>query len=457
MLTFLSFVVALAVLIAIHEYGHFQFAKWCGVKVLKFSLGFGKPLYSKKFGSDETEFVISAFPLGGYVKMLDERELSESELSSLTIVDRLRSFNRQTLWKRALIVLAGPLANFLAAIFLFWILIAQGITALKPVVGEVLQGTAAYQAGLQQGDVVKSISNKNVKTWQDIYWTLLQNVGENQAIELMILDNQGRLEQHHLSLSGLSKKDLEGDFLTQLGLRPNQPKVPAKISEVLPNGAASKAGFKVGDVVLFVDGAKINSSGEFVSIVQSKPNEILFVTVDRASKLTSLEVTPSLVKDGGRNVGRIGAGFEMDSKVLAPYLVEVKNSPVESLFLASQKTWDISLFSLKMIGNMLIGEASLKTISGPVTIANYSGKSAHQGWASWIGFLAMLSISLGVMNLLPIPVLDGGHLLYYTVEAIKGSPVSDRVTEIGQRVGFLLLGLLMIFAFYNDINRLIAG
>jgi regulator of sigma E protease len=457
MLTLLSFVAALAVLIAIHEYGHFQMAKWCGVKILKFSLGFGKPLYSKKFGLDKTEFVISALPLGGYVKMLDERELSESELKELAIADRLRSFNRQKLWKRFLIVLAGPLANFLLAIFLFWILMAQGVTALKPVIGKVLQGTAAYQSGLKQGDLVKSIENKKVKTWQDIYWALLQNIGETKEVELTIVDNQGRLENHPLSLSILSKKDLEGDFLKQLGLRPNQPKIPAKINEVLQNSASSKAGLKVDDIVLSVDGLKINSSEEFVNLVQSKPNKSLFVTIDRASKVISLEITPSLVKEGGRNVGRIGAGFKMDSEALAPYLVKVKYSLAESLFLASQKTWDISLFSLKMIGNMLIGEASLKTISGPVTIASYSGKSAHQGWASWIGFLAMLSISLGVMNLLPIPVLDGGHLLYYTVEAIKGSPVSDRMIEIGQRVGFLLLGLLMIFAFYNDINRLIAG
>lgn len=457
MLTLLSFVVALAVLITIHEYGHFQMAKWCGVKVLKFSLGFGKPLYSKKFGLDQTEFVISALPLGGYVKMLDERELSESELKGLAHTDRLRSFNRQKLWKRFLIVLAGPVANFLLAIFLFWFLMAQGVTALKPVVGEVLKGTAAYQSGLQQGDLVKSIENKKVRTWQDIYWALLQNIGETQEVELTIVDNQGRLKKHLLSLSKLSKKDLEGDFLTPLGLRPNQPVIPAKISEVLSNSAASKAGLKAGDVILSVDGLKINSSEEFVNVVQSKPNKALLVAINRASEVISLEITPSLVKEGGRNVGRIGAGFKMDSEALAPYLVKVKYSLAESLFLANQKTWDISLFSLKMIGNMLIGEASLKTISGPVTIATYSGKSAHQGWASWIGFLAMLSISIGVLNLLPIPVLDGGHLLYYTVEAIKGSPVSDRMIEIGQRIGFLLLGLLMIFAFYNDINRLIAG
>lgn len=457
MLTLLSFVLALAVLIAIHEYGHFQVAKWCGVKVLKFSLGFGKPLYSKKFGLDETEFVISALPLGGYVKMLDERELSESELNGLALTDRLRSFNRQKLWKRFLIVLAGPIANFLLAIFLFWTLMVQGVTALKPFVGEVLQGTAAYQSGIQQGDLVKSIANKKVKTWQDIYWALLQNVGETQEVELTILDHQGQLKKHLLSLSKLSKKDLEGDFLTPLGLRPNQPKIPAKISEVLSSSAASKAGLKVGDLILSVDGLKINSSEEFVNAVQSKPNKALFVTIDRASEVISLEITPSLVKEGGRSVGRIGAGFKMDSEVLAPYLVKVKYSPTDSLILASQKTWDISLFSLKMIGNMLTGQASLKTISGPVSIASYSGKSARQGLASWVSFLAMLSISLGVLNLLPIPVLDGGHLLYYMVEAIKGSSVSDRIMEIGQKVGFLLLGLLMIFAFYNDINRLIAG
>ncbi|MEY3411083.1 MAG: hypothetical protein RL593_659, partial [Pseudomonadota bacterium] len=201
MLTLLSFVVALAVLIAIHEYGHFQMAKWCGVKVLKFSLGFGKPLFCKKFGLDQTEFLISALPLGGYVKMLDERELSESELKGLALTDRLRSFNRQKLWKRFLIVLAGPVANFLLAIFLFWFLMAQGVTALKPVVGDVLQGTPAYQSGLQQGDLVNSIANKKVKTWQDIYWVLLQNVGETPEIELTIVDKQGRLKKHSLSLS----------------------------------------------------------------------------------------------------------------------------------------------------------------------------------------------------------------------------------------------------------------
>ena len=454
----ISFVVALAVLITVHEFGHFQTARWCGVKVLKFSLGFGKPLYVRKIGKDRTEFMISAIPLGGFVKMLDEREMSENDLIQLSASERLRSFNRQTLWKRSMTVMAGPLANLMLAVVLFAFLFGtQGAVGIRPIVDSVEVGSPAYDANMKKDDVISSIDGHAIHTWQDIHWRILQNIGSQDSIEVVTTNSQGAHQNHKIRLSGLNKNQMETDFITELGLKPYIPKVPAKIGQIVKSGPASLAGLKPHDLIVAVNGIEIKTWEQFVEFVQQRPNEKLVLGVIReAAKLDIILITDS-IKEGEKNIGRIGAGVDFDDEAYKNNIVKIEYSPVVSLLLATEKTYEISIFSLKMLGKMLVGEASIKAVSGPISIASYSGKSAEKGFVSWVAFLALLSISLGVLNLLPIPLLDGGHLLYYMVEAVKGSPVSDQVMMIGQKIGFVLLGFLMIIAFYNDLNRLITG
>lgn len=458
MLMIISFIVALAILIAIHEFGHFQAAKWCGVKVLKFSLGFGKPLFIKKVGADQTEFMISTIPFGGFVKMLDEREMSEEELIILPENERLRSFNRQALWKRSMIVIAGPFANLILAIALFAFLFGvQGVVGLKPIVDSVEVGSPTYDANIKKDDVIYSIDGHAIHTWQDIHWQILQVIGSKDSVEVITMNEQGAHNKHSIRLSGLNKNALENDFLSQLGLKPNVPKVPAKIGQILKNGPAAQAGLQLNDLIMAVNGIEINNWQQFVDVVQQNPNQKLVLDVKRGVFNLNISLIPDSIMEGDKNFGRIGAGVHLDEKNNENYIVKKEYSPILSLMKATEKTYEISVFSLKMLGRMLMGEASMKAITGPISIASYSGKSAEKGVFTWLAFLAMLSISLGVLNLLPIPLLDGGHLLYYMVEAVKGSPVSDQVMMVGQKIGFILLGFLMIIAFYNDLNRLITG
>ncbi len=453
MLTIISFLVTLGVLITIHEYGHYQVARWCGVKVLRFSLGFGKPFFTRKFGRDHTEFVVAALPLGGYVKMLDEREMTSDEKLLVSPQDMSRAFNRQTVWKRIAIVSAGPIANLLLAIFLYWILFMHGVIGLRPVLDDVLPNTPAAQASLHRGDVIKKIAGEPVASWQDVRWEILKHVIKSTVIEIETVSESNGSHTSNLSLVGINQDDFESDFLEKLGLKPYQPIVPAKIGEVLAGSAAEKAGLQAGDEVLSIDGLPISNWESVVSLVRKNPSHMLHLTLKRGQQLIQLPITPEATNENGQKIGRIGAAYRMSQDERDKILVNVQYSPATSLIKAVQKTWETSMFSLKMLGKMLMGESSWKGLSGPVTIASYAGESAHLGWIAFLGFLATISISLGVLNLLPIPVLDGGHLLYYMVETLKGSPVSEHVMEIGQRVGISVLGMLMICAIYNDFNR----
>lgn len=454
MLTIIAFVVTLGVLITVHEYGHFQVARWCGVKVLRFSIGFGRPLFSRQFGSDRTELVIAAFPFGGYVKMLDERN---DDNDSAPEEDMSRAFNRQSVWKRIAIVSAGPAANLLLAILLYWLLFITGITGVRPILGEIEQGTPAAQASMKSGELIRKVAGKTVSTWQDVHWILLEKSLKTANVEIEAVNGSNEIHLHQLPLGSLGKEDFESDFLAKLGLRPFQPQMPAIIGNVTENSAAQRALLQTGDQVLAVNGVAIGQWEDFVSVVRKKPDQKLQLKVLRNGLEISLQVIPDKVVENGHAIGRIGAAYRMDQAELDRLITEVRYSPLDALGKAAQKTWDTSIFSLRMLGNMLIGQVSWKGISGPVTIANYAGQSAHIGIKAFLSFLALISISLGVLNLLPIPVLDGGHLLYYTVEIFKGSPVSEQVMEIGQRVGMALLGLLMACALYNDFNRLITG
>ena len=452
LVTIASFIFTLGLLIAIHEYGHFQVARWCGVKVLRFSIGFGKPFFTRRIGQDQTEFALAAIPLGGYVKMLDEREAPVEDVADLP-----RAFNRQAVWKKILIVLAGPVANLLLAILLFWGLFMAGVTGLKPILSEMPVESAAAKAQLYGGDMITSIQGQPVANWQDVRWLLLQEVLNTSAIEIKSLDTKGVSHVHQLDVSGITKDDLEGDFLAKLGLTPFKPNLPATIGEVLPNSAADKAGLKTQDRVVSIAGHTIQNWEALVDKIRLSPNQALNFAVIRDGQTLHLKVVPELIKEQDKSVGRIGASFYLPQSEINKLITTTSYPPMQALVKAIQKTWDTAIFSLKMLGKMLVGDVSLKSVSGPVTIASFAGQSANVGVVAFVGFLALISISLGVLNLLPIPILDGGHLLYYIVEIIKGSPVSEQAMEIGQRIGMSLLGGLMIIAFYNDINRLITG
>ena len=458
MLTVVAFLVTLGVLVTVHEYGHFQMARWCGVKVLRFSVGFGKPLFSRKFGKDQTEFVLAALPLGGYVKMLDERELEDGkDPASIKPEDLPRAFNRQPVWKRMAIVIAGPASNLILAIFLYWLLFISGVMGMRPILGEIEQNSPAAHASMKSGSSITSVGGIPVATWQDVRWEVLQQTIKASSVEVETLSDKHEVHLHQLELSRIGKDDFETDFLAKLGLTPYQPEVPAKIGEIIASGAAAKAGLKAGDSILAVNGSQVATWEELVSTVRKNPGKQLELKIQRGGATSNIVITPDSTVESGKTIGRIGAAYHMEKSELDRILVEVKYSPLLAVEKAARKTWDTSIFSLKMLGSMITGQVSWRGMSGPVTIASYAGQTAHIGWKAFIGFLALVSISLGVLNLLPIPVLDGGHLLYYVVEILKGSPVSDRVMEIGQRVGMALLGLLMTCALYNDFNRLITG
>ncbi len=455
----LGFIITIAILVTIHEYGHFQVARWCNVRVLRFSIGFGKPLWIKKFGLDQTEFVFAAIPLGGFVKMLDEREIAaEHEASPQAVYSETelqRAFNRQAVWKRILIVLAGPVANLLLAILLYWLLFMAGVTDMRPIIGQVADNSLAAQASIKSGEVIQTIAGKPVKGWSDARWVLLEESLEHESVTIEALsDNE--LHQHTLSFAGINH-DAEIDILEKIGVQVYRPIVPAVIGEVLPNSVAAQAGFKVGDKIVSVDKLHMNDWETVVSAIKKSPNKPLQFEIERDNARIKIMATPEAVKENKQIIGRVGAGVKIDQAERDKLLIKLDYSPLQSLKQAIFKTWDTSILSLKLLGKMLTGQLSLKGISGPVTIAKFAGDSASLGLGVFIGFLAFVSISIGVLNLLPIPVLDGGHLMYYMAEILKGSPVSEQAMLAGQKIGFGLLGLLMVIAMFNDFNRLIAS
>lgn len=451
MMTLLAFLVTIGVLVVVHEYGHYLAARLCGVKVLRFAIGFGQPLYTRAFGQDRTEFVIAAFPLGGYVKMLDEREepVVQSELS--------RAYNRQNVWRRSAIVLAGPVANLLLAILLYWILFMSGIPGMKPLLGSVPEKSPAAQASLKVDEMITRVNGVPVTTWQDVRWALLQQSLKSSVAEVEAVSGRDETYLHRLDLSILAHNGFDGDVLDQLGLTPATPAMPARVGEIVDGGAAQRDGLQVDDLVTTANGTPVVGWEAFVQIVRGSAGKSLALEVLRGKETLRIRLTPDTVKENGQSVGRIGAAYRMRDDELKKYMIEVKYSPLSAMTQAVGKTWDTSVLSLKMLGNMVIGTVSWKGVSGPVTIASIAGQTAHVGWKAFVGFLALVSISLGVLNLLPVPVLDGGHLMYHIAEILKGSPVSERTMEIGQQAGLALLGMLMTIAIYNDINRIITG
>lgn len=447
MITLLAFIFTLALLIVVHEYGHYAVARLCGVRVLRFSVGFGRILLSRRDRSG-TQWALSAFPLGGYVKMLDERE-GEVPAEALPY-----AFNRQGVWKRIAIVAAGPAANLLLAILLYWILYATGVPALKPLLGEPLTGSPAAVAGFRSGEEVTRIEAEKVDSWQDFHLQLLRHGFGAGHIEVETRDQAGNIALRRLDLAGVDRAAFEKDPLGQLGLSRFSPPLAPVIGTLEPGGVAQRAGLASGDVVIAVDGEAVTQWGDVVKAIRNRPGIPLTLALQRQGSAISVTLIPERVDQGGQSIGRIGAGPRLDPAVFQAMQTELRYPLFLALWRGVQKTWEIATFTLEMLGRMIIGQASLQNLSGPITIADYAGQSASAGMVSFLTFLALISISLGVLNLLPVPILDGGHLLYYFAELATGRPVSERIQEIGQRVGIVLIGFLMIFAFYNDLFRL---
>ena len=449
--TAVSFLVALGVLIVVHEYGHYLAARLCNVRVLRFSVGFGRSLVTWRLGRDATEWTIAAIPFGGYVKMLDERE------APVDAKEAHRAFNRQGVGRRFLIVIAGPLFNFLFAIAVYAVLYMHGLPEARPVLAAPAAGTLAQTAGFGAGDAVRSIEGDSIATWQDLRWRVMQGALQREALRFEVEEARGDIAMHVLDLRNFPSEDVEGDAMEKIGLRLYRPPLPPVIGRVLAGGAADRAGLRAGDRVLQTDGKDVATWERLVQAVRERPAMVLRLVVERGGAQLKIDVLPDPVAENGARIGRIGAAPSIPAAESQRIVVQVSYGPLDSLAKAAVKTWDISIFSLKMLGKMLVGEVSWKHLSGPVTIADYAGQSAQLGWLAYATFLALISISLGVLNLLPIPLLDGGHLMYYSVEIIKGSPVSERAMELGQRVGMALLLVVMAFAFYNDLNRLFSG
>lgn len=446
-----AFALVLGVLIIVHEYGHYLVARLAGVKVLRFSVGFGRALWSKRIGRDGTEWVIAIFPLGGYVKMLDERE------GDVLPEELQRSFNRQSVWRRMAIVAAGPLANLLLATVIYWGLFWHGMEELKPLLGTPVASSPAAAAGIESGEQVLKVGGEVVQTWQDMRWVLLRRAVSQDLIELEVINPRNEISVRRLDVSSARAAGWEGDPLEKLGISFFRPSIPPIIGKISPGSAAEAAGLSPGDEILAMDSHQISSWTEVVRTVRNSPGKRLTIEIQRNGNHHSIAIIPATVQEGGGEIGRIGATVRDPGLARSDLMIVVRYGPLVSLGKAINETWDKSVFSLVMIGKMITGEVSWRNISGPVTIADYAGQSARLGIDYYLKFLALVSISLAVLNLLPIPILDGGHLLYYVVEIIKRRSLSERSMEIGQQIGMALLLILMAFAFYNDINRLISG
>ncbi|PSW12620.1 sigma E protease regulator RseP [Photobacterium sanctipauli] len=442
-----AFLLALGILIAVHEYGHFWVARRCGVFVERFSIGFGKSLW-RKVGKDGTEYTLAMIPLGGYVKMLDER------VEEVPADKRHMAFNNKKLWQRSAIVAAGPLANFVFAIFAYWVVYLIGVPAVRPVIGEVAPQSIAAQAGIESGMELKSISGIKTADWESVNLAMISHIGDKEMV-LTVADAEGGYEsQRTLDLSAWSFDPESDRVLTTLGITPYSPEITLTISQLVDGGAAIDAGLRLNDEIVSINGETVTQWQQVVEAVRSHPEQPLALEVMREGELTALALTPGAKEGpGGEMIGYAGFAPKVEPWPES-YRINLQFGPIEAIGKATEKTWQLVTLTFDMVTKLVTGDVAMKNLSGPISIAKGAGMTADYGIVYFLGFLALISVNLGIVNLLPLPVLDGGHLMFFAIEAVTRRPVSERVQDIGYRVGSAILVALMAVALFNDFTRL---
>lgn len=438
---------ALLILVGVHEFGHFWVARRCGVKVLRFSIGFGKPFFSRK-DKHGTEFALAPIPLGGYVKMLDKRD------TEVAPEDEPFEFTQKPVLHRIAILAAGPIANFLLAIIAYWVLFMAGESGFAPVVGKVEAGSPAEIAGLEAGQEIIAVDGADTPTWQAVMFQLMQRIGDTGELHFTVKYPDSDMQySSNVAVNRWLSEDDQPDMLRGLGLMPRVSMVVPKLDEVAPDSPAQNAGLQTGDVLLSADGQALADWMEWVEYVRARPGSPIVLVFDRNGQILDTTIVPERIEDDGGDYGRVGV-TPLVPEVSSEAIRQFERGPVESLVAATKRTGDVVLLTLNSLKKMLMGLISPKNLSGPITIAKVATTSAQSGLEAYIGFLALLSVSIGVLNLLPIPMLDGGHLMFYTVELLRGKPVPENVQVVGYQLGlFLVLGIMM-FALYNDFTRL---
>ena len=446
--TLFYFIIAIGILVSFHEFGHFWVARRAGVKVLRFSVGFGRVLWSYRKDPESTEYVISAIPLGGYVKMVDERE------GEVKKEDLPYAFNQQPVLTRAAIVAAGPVFNLMLAVALFWSVLVIGEVGIKPVLGPVEQGTLAAEAGFAEGDEIISVNGKATPTWAETLSVLVASaLDSGDQIEVKVRNFEDVQSTKILRISEKDSNDPDVLY-KRLGFKPWTPKLKPVIGQVLAGGAASEADLQTGDLIISADGTEINDWMQWVEYVKAHPGVAIKVIIERDDRRMPITLTPKRATSEQNSEGKIGASVQVPEGLADSMRTEYSLSPLQAVPVAFEKAYYYSVSTLKMMGKMLVGKASVENLSGPISIAQFAGQSATMGLTHFLKFLALVSVSLGVLNLLPIPVLDGGHLMFFGIEAIKGSPVPEKAQLFFQQIGMALLFFLMVFAMILDIGRL---
>jgi regulator of sigma E protease len=468
-LSLIAFIVAIGLLVSVHEFGHFWVARKLGFKVQRFSIGFGKPIARwRGRDPDRTEYWISSLPLGGYVKMLDERE------GDVPPAERHRAFNNRPPPQRIAVLLAGPGFNFLFAIAAYWLLFVTGVPGVKPYIGEVSTGSIAESAGLRAGDVIESIDGEPTETWEHATLAILDGLLDDSALQLRVRGADGAVRDVQLDVRGRVSELTEPDALFPgLGIRPGPVvPMPAVVGGVVPGSPAEQAGLEPGDWIVSIDGIPVETFEQWAELIRERPGERVELRVARdvpaglrpdPAQTTTLIVQVGEVEADGQRIGQIGVSSltRLPAELLPPETMslieslraEQRYGVVDSIGRAFGKTWEMSALTVRMLGRMVVGDVSMRNISGPIAIAGYAGESAQAGLSAFLSFLAIVSISLGILNLLPVPILDGGQIVYQVAEWIKGTPLSERAMALGQQLGILLMILLMGFVFYNDLSR----